>query len=316
MHSDNPIYIHQIVAEYHLKAIYAPEDLLERRIYSANINRPALQLTGFFEHFSSNRIQVIGMVENLYLERMTPSARKTACSNLLATGIPMVIYCRSIEPCQEMIDAAREHNVPVFQSDETTASFVASLGSFLNLNMGARTTVHGVLVEVYGEGVLLVGDSGVGKSETAIELVKRGHRLVADDAVEVKKASEKTLVGTSPELTRYFMEIRGIGIIDVRRLFGMGAVKVAEKIDLVIQLQTWDEKKAYDRLGIEDETYEILGTPVSSVTIPVKAGRNLAVVIEIAAMNHRNKKMGYNAAQELSDKLYSSLLTKQEKEKE
>jgi len=307
--------IHQIVNEFHLRTIYATAEHLDRRISDTGINRPGLQLTGFFEYFKPNRVQVMGMAEKLYIEGLSPSARTTAFRRLFEKGVCMLILTRNTDPFPECLEMAKEYSVPIFGTSEPTSEFVAALTAALSVHLGPRTVMHGVFVEVYGEGILLIGDSGIGKSETAIELLKRGHRLVADDAVEVKRVSAKTLVGSAPEMIRYFVELRGIGIIDVRRIFGMGAVKPTEKVDLIIHLEHWDDNKLYDRMGLEDDYTEILDIKVPSLHIPVRPGRNLAIIIEVAAMNNRNKKTGYNAAKELSDKLYANMLAKQDDKK-
>ena len=233
---------------------------------------------------------------------------------LFASNIPILVLSRGLEPLPSFLEFAEKYDVLLCRSPDPTSDLIAALTSSLNVNLGPETNVHGVFVEVYGEGILLLGDSGIGKSETAVELVKRGHRLVADDVVDIKRVSAKTLVGSAPEVIRYYMELRGIGIIDVRRIFGMGAVKPTEKVDLVIKLEKWDDKKPYDRLGIDEESTEILGIKVPSLTIPVKPGRNLAMIIEVAAMNNRNKKMGHHTAKEFSDKLYASMLAKHNNE--
>ena len=251
------------------------------------------------------------MVEQKYLSDLSPEQRYASLEKLFSSDIPMIVLCRDLEPFPECLEFAEKYDVVFASTSELTSDFIAALTSSLNVHLGPRTSLHGVFVEVYGEGILLLGDSGIGKSETAIELVKRGHRLVADDVVDIKRVSAKTLVGTAPEIIRYFIELRGIGIIDVRRIFGLGAVKPTEKVDLVIKLEKWDDKKPYDRLGIDEETTDILGIKIPSLCIPVKPGRNLAIIIEVAAMNNRNKKMGQNTAKEFSDKLYASMLAKQ-----
>ena len=234
-----------------------------------------------------------------YLGGFTAEQREKCLDDLMSKGAPALILCRSFEPFDEMLAAAKKYNMPIFVTPEPTSQFMSDLIALLNVELAPRVTRHGVLVEVYGEGILLLGDSGVGKSETAIELVKRGHRLIADDAVEIRKVSNKTLVGSAPANIRHFIELRGIGIINARRIFGMGSVKITEKIDLVIALENWDPDKVYDRMGMENEYTELLGNKLPMLTIPVKPGRNLAIIIEVAAMNNRQKKMGYNAAQEL-----------------
>ena len=293
----------KIVKEFSLEPIYLPQNPDRILISSVDVNRPGLQLGGFFDYFDNKRIQVIGLTEFSFLKRFVEEKRHDAFARLLEHQPPAIVICRSQELYDGMKELAEQYRVPLLRTAEATSSFMSSLISFLNVQLAPRITRHGVLVEVYGEGILLLGESGVGKSETAIELVKRGHRLIADDAVEIRRVSSKTLVGTSPENIRHFVELRGVGIINARRIFGMGAVKITEKVDMVIHLEVWDSSKVYDRMGMENETTEILGVSVPSLTIPVKPGRNLAIIIEVAAMNNRQKKMGYNAAQELLEKL-------------
>lgn len=311
-HSKYSVQMHQLVSEFHLDVRYGPDDYLNNKITSATVNRPALPLTGYFEYFDHDDIQVIGKAESFYLSSRTRKERLRSMDALLGSGIPLLVFANGVEPEPEYLELAEAHKVTVAATPEITSSFIAALTASLNVYLGPRLTMHGVFVEVYGEGILLLGDSGIGKSETAIELVKRGHRLVADDAVDIKRVSAKSLVGSAPEIIRYFIELRGIGIIDVRRIFGMGAVKPTEKVDLIIRLNKWEEGKPYDRLGIEQEYTDILGIKVPSLEVPVRPGRNLAVIIEVAAMNNRNRKMGQNAAKELSDKQYANLLAQQE----
>ena len=294
-----------VIDELGLRVLYAPDNYDNTEIVTSEINRPALQLAGFFDAYDSTRIQIVGMVETIYLRGLDHEERSRSIDRLFAAGLPLLVITRSIEPFPEMVDAARKYGVTLAQSSATTSEFTAALISYLNVEMAPYINQHGVLVEVYGEGVLLLGNSGVGKSETAIELVKRGHRLIADDSVEIKRVSSKTLVGTAPEIIRHYIELRGIGIVDVRRLFGMGSVKLTEKIDLVVHLEPWSEDVVYDRMGMETEYTSILGINVPSVTIPVKPGRNLAIIVEVAAMNNRQKKLGYNAAAELDAKITS-----------
>ena len=294
-----------VIDELGLRVLYAPDNYDNTEIVTSEINRPALQLAGFFDAYDSTRIQIVGMVETIYLRGLDHEERSRSIDRLFAAGLPLLVITRSIEPFPEMVEAARKYGVALAQSSSTTSEFTAALISYLNVEMAPYINQHGVLVEVYGEGVLLLGNSGVGKSETAIELVKRGHRLIADDSVEIKRVSSKTLVGTAPEIIRHYIELRGIGIVDVRRLFGMGSVKLTEKIDLVVHLEPWSEDVVYDRMGMETEYTSILGINVPSVTIPVKPGRNLAIIVEVAAMNNRQKKLGYNAAAELDAKITS-----------
>lgn len=292
-----------IIDEFKLEVICAPDNLDEILISDNDLNRPGLQLKGFYEYFNSERIQVCGNMEFAFLGSISPEERREAVSRLFETKIPALVVARGHEIFPEIIEAAKEYDIPLLRTEESTTSFIAALIGFLNLHLAPRITRHGVLIEVYGEGLLIVGESGVGKSETAVELVKRGHRLVADDAVEIRKVSNKSLVGSSPDNIRHFLELRGVGIINTRRLFGMGAVKVTEKIDLVVELETWDPTKVYDRMGVDNEYTTIFGIKIPSLTIPIKPGRNLAIILEVAAMNNRQKKMGYNAAQELLNNL-------------
>lgn len=293
----------KIIGEFALEQIYMPCDPLDLFVTTSDINRPGLQLAGFFEFFDNDRIQIIGRNEMTYLQESDSALRFERIEQLISRKPPAVIITRSIEPLPEITQMARQYKVPILRTSDTTSAFMSALISFLNVELAPRITRHGVLVEVYGEGVLMLGESGVGKSETAIELVKRGHRLIADDAVEIRRVSSKTLVGSSPDNIRHFIELRGIGIINARRIFGIGSVKMTEKIDMVVNLEQWDKNKVYDRMGTVSEKTEILGLDITSVTIPVKPGRNLAVIIEVAAMNNRQKKMGYNAAKELLHKL-------------
>ena len=278
----------------------APE---ERMVTASDVNRPGLALSGYLDFFDSDRIQVMGKNEHSFLENLPHDLRESHLNELVRTNPPAIILCRDLPLLPELLEACQSHGVPLLHSKESTSTLMAALIAYLNVQLAPRITRHGVLVEVYGEGVLLLGDSGIGKSETAIELIKRGHRLIADDAVEIRRVSTKTLVGSSPDNIRHFIELRGIGIVNVRRMYGIGAVKNTEKINMVIQMEPWEQGKNYDRLGLDGETMNILGIEVPSITIPVTPGRNLAVIIESAAMNNRQKKMGYNAAQELLHKL-------------
>lgn len=289
----------EIVDTLELDKVYLAENYESIRISTVEINRPGLELTGYFEFFDNKKIQVFGNTEFAYLGRFGSEAQRMVIDSIFSFGPPAVIICRDIDISNVMKDSAKLHRVSIFRTDDNTSDLTARLVQLLNRELAPRITRHGVLVEVYGEGCLLIGDSGVGKSETAIELIKRGHRLVADDAVEILRTNASTLVGKSPQNIRHFIELRGIGIINARQLFGMGAVKMQEKIDMVISLELWDNTKAYDRMGLDNDYMDILGVEVPALTIPVKPGRNLAVIIEVAAMNNRQKKMGYNAAHDL-----------------
>ncbi len=297
----------KIIKEFSLETIYMPEEGEKLPINLTDVNRPGLQLAGFFDHFEPQRIQIIGKVEYKFLEHMSAEDRKSAILGYLEKKPIAVVFTSSLEVFDEFKELGEYFEVPILRTSDNTSSFMAALIAFLNVQLAPRITRHGVLVEVYGEGILILGDSGVGKSETAIELVKRGHRLIADDAVEIKRVSAKTLVGSAPEIIRHYVELRGIGIVDVRRIFGMGAVKLTEKIDLIINLEPWVQGKMYDRFGLDNEMTEILGNKVPSITNPVKPGRNLAIILEIAAMNNRQKKMGFNTAEESNRKLMSQM---------
>ncbi len=289
----------KIIDELDLTVAYMPSSPEDISVSSKDITRPGLELTGFLDFFDNSRIMLFGNTENSYLNKFSSEQRYHVIERLFALMPPAIIVTRGIVPYDELMSAADKYKIPVLRSADSTSTLSASLVSFLNSELAPRVTRHGVLVEVYGEGILIVGDSGVGKSETAIELIKRGHRLIADDAVEIRRVSNKQLIGCAPANIRHFIELRGIGIINARRIFGMGSVKLNEKIDMVINLEVWDNKKVYDRMGMSNEMTEILGIQVPILTIPVKPGRNIAVIIEVASMNNRQRKMGYNAAREL-----------------
>lgn len=280
----------------------------EKKIVTSEINRPALQLTGYFDHFYSERIQVIGYVEYTYLERLSREQKIPVYEKLLSYGVPCIIYTTMTEPDEDMLRLAEQYQVPLFTTKQSTSAFMAEAIRWLNVELAPCISIHGVLVDVYGEGVLIMGESGIGKSEAALELIKRGHRLVTDDVVEIRKVSDETLLGTSPEITRHFIELRGIGIIDVKTLFGVESVKKTQSIDLVIKLEEWNREREYDRLGLEEEYTEFLGNKVVCHSLPIRPGRNLAVIVEAAAVNHRQKKMGYNAAQELYNRVQNSIM--------
>ena len=297
----------QLITEFQFELIYGPEGFEKIEITTDDVNRPGLQLAGFFDYFEPQRLQIMGKAENAYVEQFDEEKRTDIFEKLCATGIPAVIVTRNIEVFPELIEAAKKYDVAVLRTNEFTSSVTSALVASLKVSLAPRITLHGVLVELYGEGILILGDSGVGKSETAIELVKRGHRLIADDAVEIKRVSDRTLVGCAPEIIRHFIELRGIGIVDVRRIFGMGAIKETERVDMIMNLEKWVEGKMYDRLGMDNQYTDILGLRIPSLTIPVRPGRNLAVIIEVAAMNHRHKSMGYNAAKELNERMMKSM---------
>ena len=297
----------KIAEELRYEVVVRPECYEEIQITTPEINRPGLALAGFYGIFESDRIQIIGVAESHYLKSLEPSTKRLMLQKFVDAKPVAILYTTDLPIDNVVLERAKLRGVPVLRAKATTSSVMAALIAALNNHLAPRITRHGGLVEVYGEGVLLLGDSGIGKSETAIELVKRGHRLIADDAVEIKRVSDKTLVGSAPEIIRHYVELRGIGIVDVRRLFGMGAVKETERIDLVIQLENWVEGKMYDRMGMEDETINILGIEVPCITLPVRPGRNLAIILEVAAMNHRQKRMGYNTAEEFNKKLMEQM---------
>ena len=296
----------EIIENYGL-VYYTPEiDADEVLISTPEVNRPALQLAGFFEHFDKERVQIIGNVECAFLDNMERKNRKWVYDKLMSSGIPCLIICRGVEPDKDLLEAAVKHGVPVCATEMATSAFDAELSRWLHVQLAPEKTIHGVLVDVYGEGVLIMGESGIGKSEAALELIKRGHRLVSDDVVIVKKVSDETLIGTSPDMTKHLIELRGIGVIDVKALFGVESILDSATINMVIQLEEWDREKDYDRLGLVDHHIEILGNQIISYNIPVRPGRNVAVIVESASVNHRQKMLGYNAAQELERRVEES----------
>ena len=297
----------KIAKTMNLKNFTEGVSLKKRHVSVTEVNRPALQLNGYFEHFAAGRVQIIGMVEFAYLQQMTTERKIAAYKKLLSFDIPCVIFCRGFQPDDDFLEIAIRHEIPVLGTEWATADFTAAVIRTLNEELAPCITIHGVLVDVYGEGILIMGESGIGKSEAALELIRRGHRLVTDDAVEIKRIDDNTLVGTSPDITRHFIELRGIGIIDVKSLYGVECVKDKQNIDLVIKLEDWHKDKEYDRLGMEEEYTEFLGNKVVCHSLPIRPGRNLAVICETAAVNHRQKKMGYNAAQELYRRVQENL---------
>lgn len=302
--------IKELITELNLKN-YTPEiDAESIIIKHPEINRPALQLAGFFDHFDSERVQVLGNVENAYIETIDEETKKKTYDKLLSYKVPCVLYARGIKPDEDMLSYCLHYGVPCLGTERSTTYLTAEIIRWLNVKLAPVISIHGVLVDVYGEGVLITGDSGIGKSEAALELVKRGHRLVSDDVVEIRKVSQQTLVGTAPDITKHFIELRGIGIIDVKALFGVLSVKDTQSIDLVIQLEDWVQNKDYDRLGLEDNYIEYLGNKVVCHVLPVRPGRNLAIIVETAAVNHRQKMMGYNAAQELYNRVQANIAGK------
>ena len=287
-------------------------DMSEIRITLPDINRPALQLTGYLEHFENERVQIIGYVEYTYLQHLTREEKVAAYERFVSSKIPCVVFGTMTHPDEDMLRLAEKYQVPTLTVDKTTSNFMAEIIRWLNVQLAPCISVHGVLVDVYGEGVLIMGESGIGKSEAALELIKRGHRLVSDDVVEIRRVSDVTLVGSAPDITRHFIELRGIGIIDVKTLFGVESVKDTQAIDLVIKLEEWSKDKEYDRLGLEEEYTEFLGNKVVCHSLPIRPGRNLAVIVESAAVNHRQKKMGYNAAKELYKRVQENIAKKRE----
>lgn len=304
---DKFVTLDKIIRSEHLSILYLPESAGEngslRRVETTEVNRPGLPLMGFYDHFDAARIQILGNVEMSFLSEKTSAERKEIFDSLFFRNIPAIVLTRNHPAPEELISSAAEYGIPVLGSSRPTSRFMSSLINFLNLELAPCITRHGVLVSVYGEGILILGESGVGKSETAMELLKRGHRLIADDAVELRAVSDLTIVGSAPELIRYLIELRGIGLVDVRQIFGMGSVMDTSRIDFVVQLESWDESKHYDRLGLETNYYDILDHKIPSVTIPVCPGRNLAIIIEVAAANNRQKRSGYNAAEEFNRRL-------------
>lgn len=300
--------LEELIEEFKLINLTTEVDIKDRKIENAEINRPALQLSGFFDYFDSERLQIIGIVEYTFLTKMTPEFRQETLKKLFSYKLPCVVLCRDLEPLPEMLFYANENNIPILQSTDSTSDFMGEVIRWLKVQLAPRTTIHGVFLDVYGEGVMITGESGIGKSEVALELIKRGHRLIADDAVEIKKVSHTTLVGSCPELIRYFLEVRGIGIINVKQMFGVQSVMDTQNIELVIKLETWEKGKQYDRLGLKEEYMDILGNNVICHTVPVRPGRNLAMICESAAINRRQKKMGYNAAQVLNDRVMNNMI--------
>ena len=306
----NKVKMKKIVEKMNLRNLTPDVDLTEREVEVPDINRPALQLTGFFEHFDSDRVQIIGYVEYTFLETLDEKTKEHIYDTLLSYQIPGIIFSRDLAPEQMLLDKANAAQVPIFSTEKKTSEFTAEIIRWLNVELAPCISIHGVLVDVYGVGVLIMGESGIGKSESALELIKRGHRLVSDDVVEIHKVSDETLVGTAPDITRHFIELRGIGIVDVKTLFGVQSVRETHNIDLVITLEDWNKEKEYDRLGMEEEYTEFLGNKVVCHQLPIRPGRNLAIIVETAAINHRQKKMGYNAAQELYTRVQQNLTKK------
>lgn len=302
----------RVIERMKLENLTPEIDLKGIKITQPDINRPAIQMTGYFEHFECTRLQIIGFVEYTYMQGMSDEKKKEIYTKLLSYDIPAIIFCRELQPDDYFKQIAIENHVPLLMTRKATSAFMAETIRWLNVKLAPCISVHGVLVDVYGEGVLITGESGIGKSEAALELIKRGHRLVSDDVVEISRVSDNELVGTAPDITRHFIELRGIGIIDVKTLFGVECVKDSQQIDLVIKLEEWDRDREYDRLGLEEEYTEILGNKVICHSLPIRPGRNLAVIVESAAVNHRQKKMGYNAAKELYKRVQANLTKKRD----
>ncbi len=299
--------LQKIITEEALQVLYTPDEPSKIMVSSSDVNRPGLALAGFFDQFDHKRIQILGNAESMYLKNMSEELRRERLTAFFQHNPVAVVASHGNKPDEMMNELASYFEVPLLYTEENTSDFMAALIAYLHVQLAPQITRHGVLVEVYGEGILITGDSGVGKSETAIELIKRGHRFIADDAVELRRVSAKAIVGTAPEILKYYIELRGIGIVDVRRLFGMGSVKATEKIDMIIHLEPWVQGKMYDRLGLDNDFTDIMGIKIPTTTIPVKPGRNLAIIFEIAAMNNRQKKMGYNTAEEFNQKLMQSM---------
>lgn len=306
----------KIIDKMKLENLTPEIDVKGIKIMQPDINRPALQMAGYFEHFEATRLQIIGFVEYTYMESMEDERKHYIYEELLSNDIPGIVFCRELQPDPLFREIAVKNGVPILTTKKATSAFMAEIIRWLNVKLAPCISVHGVLVDVFGEGVLITGESGIGKSEAALELIKRGHRLVTDDVVEIRKVSDETLIGTAPDITKHFIELRGIGIVDVKTLFGVSSVKDTQNIDLVIRLEDWDKDKEYDRLGLEEEYTEYLGNKVVCHNIPIRPGRNLAIICESAAVNHRQKKMGYNAAQELYTRVQNSLARRRDEEDE
>lgn len=299
--------IERVIEKLKLKNLTPQIDVENLKIHTPDINRPALQLAGYFEHFEETRPQIIGFVEYSYMENLSDKKKKEVYPRVISEKTPCIIFCRDLNPDDLFMKTAIKNNVPILKTDKSTSAFMAEIIRWLNVKLAPCISVHGVLVDVYGEGVLITGESGIGKSEAALELIKRGHRLVSDDVVEIRKVSNETLIGSAPDITRHFIELRGIGIIDVKTLYGVQSVMDTTNINLVIRLEDWDKEKKYDRLGLEENYTEYLGNKIVCHNIPIRPGRNLAIICESAAVNYRQKKMGYNAAQELYQRVQNSL---------
>lgn len=308
--------LERIIEKMKLENLTPEVEIKGIKINQPDINRPALQIAGYFEHFEATRLQIIGFVEYTYMENLSPKKKKEAYEKLLSYPIPAIVFCRELVPDKLFTEIAVRNNIPLLMTKKSTSDFMAEIIRWLNVKLAPCITIHGVLVDVYGEGVLITGESGIGKSEAALELIKRGHRLVSDDVVEIRKVSDDTLIGTAPDVTKHFIELRGIGIVDVKTLFGVSSVKDTQSIDLVIKLEEWSRDKEYDRLGLDEQYTEYLGNKVVCHNIPIRPGRNLAIICESAAVNYRQKKMGYNAAQEFYKRIQQNFAKKREEDEE
>lgn len=310
--SSDLVPLEAMVKEFDLQQLTPCVDISKIEIRHPEVNRPALQLTGFYHHFDSDRVQIIGMVEYAYLEKIGETERDRTFSKLFKCKLPCLVLTRGLKPFPELLIHAEINEIPIFSCDTSTSEFIAEVIRWLKVKLAPTVTLHGVLVDIYGEGVIIMGESGIGKSEAGLELIRRGHRLVADDAVEIRRVSASTLIGTCPNVIQYFIELRGVGIINIKQMFGVEAVKATQNIDLILKLENWDEKKAYDRLGLEEEYMEILGNKVICHSIPIRPGRNIAIICEAAAVNHRQKKMGYNAAKVLNERVLNNMINNKE----
>ncbi len=306
--------LNSLIEKMKLENLTPELDLSKNKITQPDINRPALQLAGYFEHFDATRLQIVGFVEYTYLEGLEESCKREVYDEIFSYEIPAFVFCRELRPDEMFMAYAIKNRIPILSTSKSTSSFMAETIRWLNVKLAPCISVHGVLVDVFGEGVLITGESGIGKSEAALELVKRGHRLVTDDVVELRKVSDDTLIGSAPDITKHFIELRGIGIVDIKAMFGASSVRETASIDLVIRLEDWNKEKEYDRLGLEENYTEYLGNKIVCHNIPIRPGRNLAVICETAAVNHRQKKMGYNAAQELYTRVQNSLARRREEE--
>lgn len=307
MASKYSVSLKTIVEEHELKPLHLSKNFETMKVTTADLNRPAMQLTGFYNYFDPKRIQIMGRVESTYLDTLSDEQRRETFERFMQYDITALVLCHGVKPFPECLEMAEKYDRNLFITAEDTSMLQADLISSLKKYLAPRITTHGVLVEIYGEGVLLMGDSGIGKSETALELIKRGHRLIADDAVEIKRISRTQLIGSAPNIIRHYMELRGIGVINVRHIYGVGAVKLDTNIDLVVHMENWEPGKMYDRLGVVNETTEFMGVCIPKVTIPISPGRNLAVIMELAAMNNRQKKLGYNAAETLEAEINAAI---------